>query len=70
MSAPLLVIYGDRNAEALAAQREWAAAAPSGGILAVTGAGKGVHVDCPDVVFPAIDTFLDGNWPEGTPYGP
>lgn len=65
ISAPLLVIYGDRDPEALAAQREWAEAVRSGGILAVHEAGKGVHVDRPDVVFPAIDVFLDGDWPKG-----
>lgn len=65
LSAPLLVIYGDRDQSPVSSQRAWAAAVPRGRLLVIPGATHWPHVDRPDVVFPAIDTFLRGHWPEG-----
>jgi proline iminopeptidase len=65
VSAPLLVIYGDRDPSPISSQRAWAAAVPRGRLLVIPGAGHGPHVDRPDVFFPAVDTFLSGRWPEG-----
>ena len=65
VSAPLLVIYGDRDPSPISSQRAWAAAVPEGRLLVVPGARKGVHVDRPDLFFPAVDTFLSGRWPDG-----
>lgn len=65
LSAPLLVIYGDRDPEALAVQREWTTAVDSSRLLAVANAGKAVHVERPEIVFDAIDVFFAGTWPDG-----
>lgn len=65
VDAPLLVIHGDLDPQAIPPQRAWAAAVPDGRLLLIAGAGKGAHADRPDLFFPAIDTFLAGRWPEG-----
>lgn len=65
LSAPLLVIYGDRDRDALAVQREWTAAVDSARLFPVADAGKAVHVQSPDLVFEAIDAFFAERWPEG-----
>lgn len=65
VSAPLLVVYGARDSMALGGQRAWAAAVPHGRFLAVAGARKGAITDRPEVVFPAVASFLRGEWPAG-----
>jgi proline iminopeptidase len=64
VSAPLLVIYGDRDASPISSQRAWAAAVPNGRLLVVPGARKAVHVDRLDLFFATVDTFLSGRWPD------
>ncbi|HEX5726067.1 MAG TPA: alpha/beta hydrolase [Longimicrobiaceae bacterium] len=64
-SVPLLVVHGNADPLALAAQQRWGLAVPNTRVLAVPGAGKGAHADRPDVVFPAIGAFLRGEWPQG-----
>lgn len=64
LRASLLVIYGARDSEALAVQREWTEAVDSVRLLAIADAGKAVHVERPKIVFEAIDTFLAGRWPD------
>ena len=63
--APLLVVHGADDADALAAQRAWAAALPDARLLLVPRAGRGAPAERPDLVFPAIDAFLAGRWPAG-----
>jgi proline iminopeptidase len=65
VSAPLLVVYGDRDPSPMSSQRAWAAAVPNGRLLVVAGAGHAPHVDDPNVFFPALNTFLGGRWPKG-----
>jgi pimeloyl-ACP methyl ester carboxylesterase len=64
VSAPLLVIYGDRDPSPVSSQWAWAAAVPNGRLLVIPGAGHGPHVDRPNVFFPAVDAFLSGSWPQ------
>ena len=63
LEAPLLVIHGDRDPRAVAAQRQWATAVPDGRLLLVPGAGKAVSADRPDLFYPAVEAFLGGEWP-------
>ena len=65
LDAPLLVIHGDNDLAAVALQRQWAAAVPNGRLLLVSDAGKAVSADRPDVFFPAVESFLGGEWPAG-----
>lgn len=65
MRAPLLVIYGGQAKEPVRTQQKaWAAAAANGRVFVVPNAGKGALSDRPELVFPAIATFLDGRWPD------
>lgn len=63
LSAPVLVVYGARDSTEVAAQRAWAEAVPNGRLLLVPSAGKGAIAYRPDVVLPAVATFLQGEWP-------
>lgn len=64
VKAPLLVIYGKKDSLMIPAQQAWADAVPNGRLLLVPGAGKAAFSGNPEFVFPAIDTFLNGEWPE------
>ena len=63
VEAPLLVIHGAGDARGAELQRAWAEAVPHGRLLLLPGAGKGVSADRPDLFFPAVETFLEGEWP-------
>lgn len=63
LDAPLLVIHGDQDPRAVAAQRQWAAAVPDGRFLLLPDAGKAVSADRPDLFYPAVEAFLGGEWP-------
>lgn len=65
LEAPLLVIHGDRDPRAVEVQRQWAAAVPEGRFLPIPNAGKAVSADRPDLFYPAVETFLGGEWPAG-----
>jgi len=62
---PVLTIHGtwDRNAP-YAAGREWALTLPNARLITVERAAHQVAADAPEVVLPAIDTFVGGRWPE------
>jgi pimeloyl-ACP methyl ester carboxylesterase len=62
---PVLTIHGtwDRNAP-YAAGREWALTLPNARLITVERAAHQVTTDAPEIVLPAIDTFVGGRWPE------
>ena len=64
VTAPVLTVHGarDRNAP-YGAGREWALTLPNARLITVDGAAHQVWVDAPWVV-KAIETFLNGSWPE------
>ncbi len=63
---PVLTIHGtwDRNAP-YASGREWAMTLPNARLLTVEGAAHQVTADAPEIVLPAIDGFVNGEWPAG-----
>jgi proline iminopeptidase len=63
--APLLVIHGERDKHGLAMDRSWARAIPNGRLLVIPNSGRAAYAERPDAVFPAIDEFLEGRWPNG-----
>jgi proline iminopeptidase len=65
LQAPLLVIDGTRDTRGLFMERAWARAVPQGRLLLVPNAGRAAHAERPDLVFPAVDSFLAGVWPAG-----
>jgi proline iminopeptidase len=65
MTAPLLVVTGDRDETPVPGHAAWAAAVPNGRLLVIPGLAHNPHVEAPDVFFPLLETFLAGGWPEG-----
>jgi proline iminopeptidase len=65
VTAPVLVIYGEADPVPRAGAEAWAAAYPDARLLIVPHAGHLAHVERPDVFFPALETFLRGQWPTG-----
>ena len=65
LTTPLLVIHGDIDSLAVLQQQAWADALPNGRLFLVPDAGKGALADRPDLAFPVIETFLQGEWPAG-----
>lgn len=61
---PVLVIHGthDRNAP-YGGGREWVRSLPNARLITVEGAAHVPYVEDQKLVFGAIDTFLDGDWP-------
>jgi len=62
---PVLTIHGtwDRNAP-YASGREWALTLPNARLITIERAAHQVAADAPDIVLPAIETFVAGRWPE------
>lgn len=62
---PVLTIHGtkDRNAP-YGSGREWAFDLPNARLLTIAGAAHLSWVEAPEIIFPAIDLFLNGKWPE------
>jgi len=66
VTAPALIIHGDREVIPMEYAREWAAAMPNGRLLIMRGVGHFLYVEDPARFFSAVDTFLTGGWPSGT----
>jgi proline iminopeptidase len=62
--APVLVVHGrkDRSA-AYGGGRDWAIKLPDARLVTLDHAGHVPWIEAPNVVFEAIDTFLDRRWP-------
>jgi proline iminopeptidase len=63
ISAPTLIIHGDRDTIPLVASEEWARAIPAARLLVLPGVGHFPHAEAPSTFFDAVQTFLDGDWP-------
>ena len=61
LQAPLLVTHGAEDREGAEAQEAWARAVPHGRLLVLP--GHTPSADRPDLFFPAVERFLDGEWP-------
>jgi pimeloyl-ACP methyl ester carboxylesterase len=66
VKVPVLTIHGtkDRNAP-YGGGREWALILPDARLLTVQDGAHQSFDEFPEVVVPAVRTFLAGNWPEG-----
>ena len=64
VTVPVLTIHGrkDRNAP-YGGGREWDLLLPNARLITIDGAAHMSWVEFPEVVFPAIDVFLNGQWP-------
>ena len=65
LTFPVLTIHGtkDRNAP-YGGGREWDMLLPNARLITVPGAAHASWVDFPEIVFPSIDAFLNGQWPK------
>ena len=64
LKVPRLVVRPERDLIPLDGVREWLAG-PHVRLLTVPDADHAVYLDRPDLVIPAIETFLKGDWPGG-----
>lgn len=64
VTAPVLTIHGtrDRNAP-YGGGREWIYLLPNARLLTIEGAAHQAFAERPEIVFPAIEEFLEGRWP-------
>ena len=63
--SPVLVIHGRKDrSSAYGGGRDWALRLPDARLVTVDNAAHVPWIEAPDLVFGAIDTFLDGGWPE------
>ena len=65
VTVPVLTIHGtkDRNAP-YGGGREWDLLLPNARLLTIPGAAHMSWVEFPDIVFPSVEVFLNGQWPE------
>lgn len=63
LRVPTLIVHGDEDAIPMAMAGEWVTAMPNALILRLRETGHFPHAERPDLVFPAIETFLRGKWP-------
>jgi len=65
ISARVLTIHGrkDRNAP-YGGGREWDMLLPNARLITIDGAAHMSWIEFPGIVFPSIDVFLNGQWPE------
>jgi proline iminopeptidase len=60
VTAPVLVIHGAADVIPLEGSRDWANSFPNGRLLIIERAGHLVHLEQPQVFFPAVEAFLAG----------
>jgi proline iminopeptidase len=64
VAAPTLVVHGLEDPIPLGASQEWAASFPNARLLVIPGSGHYPHLERPDLLFPALDHFYSGAWPQ------
>ena len=63
IAAPTLVIHGELDTIPIEASCAWASSIPNARLLVLPRVGHVPHVESPEAVFVAVDTFLGGAWP-------
>ena len=64
VKAPVLIIHGEEDSIPMAMVSNWVTALPNARILRLPHTGHFPHAEQPNIVFPAIETFLGGGWPK------
>jgi proline iminopeptidase len=64
LRVPVLILHGEEDAIPMTMVNEWTTALPNARIIRLKEAGHFPHAERPEIVFPAIETFLGGDWPE------
>jgi pimeloyl-ACP methyl ester carboxylesterase len=61
---PVLVVHGRKDrSSAYGGGRDWASSLGNARLVSVDNAAHAPWIEAPDLVFGAIRTFFDGNWP-------
>jgi len=63
LTVPVLTIHGDKDPIPMDSAEEWAAYLPEARLLAIHRAGHFPWLEQPEIFYPAVDTFLNGEWP-------
>lgn len=64
VTCPVLTVHGRKDRSApYGGGREWALALPDARLVTIENGGHAPWIEAPGLVFGAIDTFLDGQWP-------
>lgn len=63
VKAPVLVIHGAADVIPLKSSELWASGYPNARLLLIEKAGHMAQAEAPEIFFPAIETFLKGNFP-------
>ena len=64
VTCPVLTVHGRKDRSApYGGGREWALVLPNARLVTIDNGGHAPWIEAPDIVFGAIDTFLDGEWP-------
>jgi proline iminopeptidase len=62
---PILVVHGKKDRSApYGGGREWALMWPDARLFTIENAAHAPWIEAPDQAFEAMETFLDGSWPE------
>ena len=65
VTAPVLVVYGESDAIPRQGAEDWAANFGDARLLVIPGTGHLLHAEKPGLFFPAVESFLGGQWPDG-----
>lgn len=65
LDVPVLTIHGDSDTLPLEGSRMWVSSLRNARLLFVKESGHLPFVEQPGVFYPAVDTFLKGDWPAG-----
>jgi proline iminopeptidase len=64
VEVPTLVVHGVEDVLPLAGSREWATTLGNARLLVIPDVGHFPHLEAPERLFPAIEAFLQGSWPD------
>lgn len=63
LEIPRLVVHGAADAFPVEGSREWVEGVPNARWIVIPDAGHFPFLERPDLFFPAVERFLDGEWP-------
>lgn len=66
LKAPVLVIHGAADVIPLRSSEFWASGYPNARLFLIKKAGHISQAETPEILFPAVETFLKGSFPEGS----
>jgi proline iminopeptidase len=64
VKSPALVIHGVADPIPVESAEAWVRSMPNARLLLIKGAGHLAHIEQPEIYFPAVETFLKGEFPK------